>query len=98
MSKLNIVPMGDNVLIEKIKEEKKRKSGLILPTGEDQSQIGLVLAVGPGKKEGSERVAMDIKVGMKVYFRKYGGNDIKEEDKEYIIIPERDIIAYRKEG
>jgi chaperonin GroES len=92
---MNIKPLSDHVLIEPLKEELSSKSGIVLPeTAEEKPEQGKVIAVGPGKfNEKGERQAMEIKVGDKVLFTKYGPNEIKVGDKEYLIAKEEDILA-----
>ena len=93
---MNIKPLADHVLIEPIKEEEKTKSGILLPETADKEkpEQGKVIAVGPGKKNDDGKVIpVEIKVGQKVLFTKYGPNEIKVEDKEYLIAKEEDILA-----
>jgi len=92
---MKIKPLGDRVLIEPLKEEKK-KGGIILPDTVDKErpEKGLVVAVGPGKKdENGKLMPMNVKKGDKVLFTKYGPNEIKVEEKEYLIAREEDILA-----
>ncbi len=93
---MKIKPLSDYILIEPLKEEEKTKSGIILPETADkeQPQEGKVVAVGPGKqvKSGS-RLPMEVKVGDRVLFRKYGPDEIKVDDKEYLIAKQEDILA-----
>jgi chaperonin GroES len=88
-----IKPLSDHVLIEKLKEEKK--SSIILPDtiSKERQEKGKVVAVGPGKLVEGKRVPMDVKKGDVVIFTKYGPNEVKVEDKEYIIAREDDILA-----
>ena len=93
---MKIKPLDDHILIEPIKGEEKTKMGILLPeTAEKESpEQGKVIAVGPGKKLPSgERMSMDIKKGDKVLFTKYGPNEIKVDNKEYLIAKEEDILA-----
>ena len=93
---MKIKPLSDYILIEPIKEEEKTKSGILLPETADKErpEQGKVIAVGPGKRNDSGNlIPMDIKVGQKVLFTKYGPNEIKVEDKEYLIAKEEDILA-----
>jgi len=93
---MNIKPLSDYILIEPIKEEEKTKSGILLPETADKErpEQGKVIAVGPGKRNDSGNlIPMDIKVGQKVLFTKYGPNEIKVEDKEYLIAKQEDILA-----
>ncbi len=91
-----IKPLNDNVVLEPLKEEKK-KGGIILPdsVNKEQSEIGKVLAVGPGKLENGKRVAMEVKKGDVVFYRKYSEQKIKDGDKEFIIVKAEDIFGIR---
>jgi chaperonin GroES len=92
---MKIKPLSDRVLIEPLREEKK-KGGIILPETLDKErpESGRVVAVGPGKKdEDGKIISMSVKKGDKVLFTKYGPSEIKVEDKEYLIAREEDILA-----
>ena len=88
---MNIKPLSDRVLIEPISTEEKTKSGIILPETADKEkpEQGKVIAVGSGKKG----KPMSVKVGDIVLFTKYGPNEIKIDEKEYLIAREEDILA-----
>lgn len=93
MSKIK--PLAGHILIEPLKEEKK-KGGIILPeTAEkERSEKGKVVAVGAGRPdENGKRVALEVKKGDVVLFAKYGPNEIKIDGKEYLIAKEEDILA-----
>jgi len=93
---MNIKPLSDHILIEPIKEEEKTKTGILLPeTAEkERPEQGRVIAVGPGKKKkDGDYLPLDVKPGQKVLFTKYGPNEIKINDKEYLIAKEEDILA-----
>lgn len=93
---MNIKPLSDYILIEPIREEEKTKSGILLPETADKErpEQGKVIAVGPGKlNDSGNLVPMNVKVGQKVLFTKYGPNEIKVEDKEYLIAKQEDILA-----
>jgi len=93
---MKIKPLADYILLEPIKEEEKTKSGILLPeTAEkERPEQGKVIAVGPGKKnEKGEIVPVSVKPGQKVLFKKYGPDEIKVDDKEYLIAKEEDILA-----
>jgi len=93
---MKIKPLADHILIEPIGEEEKTKTGILLPqTAEkERPEQGKVIAVGPGKKtESGKIIPLEVKVGDKVLFTKYGPNEIKIEDKEYLIAREEDILA-----
>ena len=90
-----IKPLGDRVVIEALAKEEVTKSGIVLPdTVKEKPQEGKIVAVGSGKTlENGQKVALGVKVGDKVIFSKYAGNELKVEGKEYLIISERDILA-----
>ena len=93
---MKIKPLSDHILIEPIKEEERTKSGIFLPETADKErpEQGRVIAVGPGKKnKKGEYVSLDVKPGQRVLFTKYGPNEIKVDDKEYLIAKEEDILA-----
>ena len=93
---MNIKPLSDHILIEPIKEEEKTKSGILLPETADKErpEQGKVIAVGPGKRTPSDKlITMDVKVGQKVLFTKYGPSEIKVDGKEYLIAKQEDILA-----
>ncbi len=88
-------PLGDGVLIKPIEQEEVTASGLVLPdTAKEKPQEGKIISVGPGRlSEDGKRVAMEVKKGDKVLFRKYSGTEVKEGEEEYLIVRESDIVA-----
>ncbi|KKR02476.1 MAG: 10 kDa chaperonin [Candidatus Yanofskybacteria bacterium GW2011_GWA1_39_13] len=92
-----ITPLSDHVLIEPLREEKK-KGGIILPETieKEKQEKGKVVAVGSGKIKDGKRVPMEVKKGDVVLFTKYGPNEIKVDGKEYLIAREEDILAIVK--
>lgn len=93
---MTIKPLSDHILIEPVKEDEKTKSGIFLPetASKDKSEEGVVVAVGPGKMtEDGKMLPMSVKPGQRVLFSKYGPNEIKVDDKEYLIAREEDILA-----
>jgi len=93
---MKIKPLADHILIEPLKEKEKTKAGILLPeTAEkEKPEQGKVIAVGPGKKTVTgKRIPLEVKVGDRVLFTKYGPNEIKIDDKEYLIAKEEDIVA-----
>src|SRR5665648_126597 len=93
-------PLGDRVLIKPVVEEEKSKGGILLPdtVSKEKPQAGEILAVGPGatNKDG-KIVPMTVKKGDKVVYAKYSGTDIKDDDDEdYLILSEKDILAIVK--
>jgi chaperonin GroES len=92
---MRIRPLGDRVLIEPLREEKK-KGGIILPdtVEKERPQEGKVIAVGPGRvDDNGKKIPMNVKKGDRVLFTKYGPSEIKVDDKEYLIAREDDILA-----
>ena len=88
-------PLGDRLVVRPIEREEVTKGGIVLPdTAKEKPQEGEVLAVGPGRlTEDGKRVAMEVKVGDRVIYTKYGGTEIKIDDEELIILRESDILA-----
>ena len=88
-------PLADRVLVKPIEKEEKTKSGIYLPdTAKEKPQEGEVLAVGPGKmSDDGKRVPLDLKVGDRVIYAKYGGTEIKVDEVDLIILRESDILA-----
>jgi chaperonin GroES len=91
---MKIKPLHDHILVERIEEE-IRKGGIIIPdTAKEKPQHGKVIAVGDGRRdEKGNRIALDVKKGDRILFGKYAGNEIKVEDKEYLIIREDDVLG-----
>jgi chaperonin GroES len=92
---LNLKPLADRLVVEPKEREETTASGLILPeTAKEKPQEGTVLAAGPGRRDDDgNRVAMDVAVGDKVLYAKYGGTEIKIDDKKLLILKESDILA-----
>jgi len=93
-----IKPLSDHILVEPIKEEKKR-GGIILPdtVEKERSEKGKVIAVGSGKRDkDGKRVPIDVKKGDVVLFTKYSPNEVKVDGKDYLVIKEDDILAIIK--
>jgi chaperonin GroES len=88
-------PLADRVLVKPIEKEEKTKSGIYLPdTAKEKPQEGEIMAVGPGKMtDDGKRIPMDLKVGDRVIYAKYGGTEIKVDDEELMILRESDILA-----
>ena len=93
---MKIQPLADRLVIKVVEAtEEKTKSGLYVPdTAKEKPMEGEVLAVGPGaRNEKGERVPMDVVVGDKVIYSKYGGMEVKIDGEAYLILSERDILA-----
>jgi chaperonin GroES len=92
---LNIKPLGDRVVVEPIEREETTASGLVLPeTAKEKPQEGKVIAAGPGRlNEDGTRLPLEVKVGDRVLYAKYAGTEFKMNDKKYLILGEKDILA-----
>lgn len=93
---MNIKPLSDHILIEPIAQDEKTNSGIFLPqTAEkEKPEQGKVIAIGPGKMLSSgKRAEMEVQPGNKVIFTKYGPNEIKVDNKTYLIAREEDVLA-----
>ena len=92
---MKIKPLNDRVLVIRTEDENRTKGGIIIPdTAREKPQKGKVVAVGPGKMgDNGSRIPLDVKVGDKVIFSKYAGNEIKIDDIEHVFMKETDILA-----
>lgn len=93
---MKIKPLGDRVVVKVVEvAEEKTKSGLFVPdTAKEKPQEAEIMAVGPGSlNDKGERVAIDVAVGDKIIFSKYGGMEIKLDGETFLILTERDILA-----
>ena len=97
MAKFNLEPLEDRVVVKPVEEEETTASGIVIPdTAKEKPQEGEVVAVGPGRFEDGNRVPMDVKVGDKVLYSKYGGTEVKVAGEEYLVLSARDILAIVK--
>ncbi len=92
---MNIRPLGDRLVVRRLEAEEKTAGGIIIPdTAKDKPQEGEVVAVGPGARDESGKyVAIDVKVGDIVLFTKWGGNEIKVDGTEVVVLKESDVIG-----
>ena len=88
-------PLGDRVVVKATSRETVTKSGIVLPdTAKVKPQEGEILAIGPGKVlDNGKRVTLEVKVGQKILFAKYGGTEVKIDGEEYLILRESDIMG-----
>lgn len=96
---MKLVPLEDRIIVEPMTEEEKTKGGIYLPETVDKEkpEQGKVISVGPGKMlESGKRSPMDVKVGDKIVFTKYGPDEVKLEGNKYLIIRHSDILAVIK--
>nr|WP_121256940.1 co-chaperone GroES [Nocardioides ferulae] len=93
---VNIKPLEDRIVVKPLDAEQTTASGLVIPdTAKEKPQEGEVVAVGPGRfnEDGDERIPMDISVGDKVIYSKYGGTEVKYSGEEFLILSARDVLA-----
>lgn len=95
MSKINLKPLADRVIIKPSEAQEKTKGGIILPdTAKEKPIEGTVVAVGPGKiSEDGKAIKMEVKEGDKVLYGKYSGTEVTIDGVEYLIMRESDIFA-----
>jgi chaperonin GroES len=93
-TKVAIKPLEDRIVVQANDAESTTASGLVIPdTAKEKPQEGTVLAVGPGRYEDGNRVPLDVKVGDKVLYSKYGGTEVKYAGEEYLVLSARDVLA-----
>ena len=97
---MNIRPLHDRIIVERLEEETKTAGGIIIPdTAKEKPQQGKVIAVGKGKKtEDGKVLPLDVKVGDKILFGKYAGTEIKIEGKEFLMMREDDVLGVIEGG
>jgi len=91
----HVRPLRDRVLVEPVEEKDVKKGGIIIPdTAKEKPTEGIVRAVGPGKlDEDGKRIPMEVKEGDRVLITRYGGTEIKLDDKEYKILSSEDVLG-----
>ncbi len=98
-SAARVTPLGDRVVVKQSRQEEVRASGLVIPdTAREKPQLGEVIAVGPGRlDDNGKRVLIDLKVGDRVLYAKYSGQDVPRgvfgDEEDYMILKESDILA-----
>ena len=87
-------PLEDRIVVKANEGEEMTSSGLVIPdTAKEKPQEGSVIAVGPGRFEDGTRVPLDVKVGDKVIYSKYGGTEVKLDGEDHLILSARDVLA-----
>jgi chaperonin GroES len=87
-------PLEDRIIIKQVDAEETTASGLVIPdSAKEKPQEGEVIAVGPGTRSGEKRIPLDIKVGDRVIYAKYGGTEVKYGGEDYLILGARDVLA-----
>jgi chaperonin GroES len=93
---VNIKPLEDRIVVKPLDAEQTTKSGLVIPdTAKEKPQEGEVLAVGAGRwdEDGEKRIPLDVSVGDKVLYSKYGGTEVNYDNEDYLILSARDVLA-----
>ncbi len=92
---INVKPLGDRILVEPVEEKEVKKGGIIIPdTAKEKPMEATVVALGTGRtNDKGEKVPFEVKKGDRVLISKYGGTEIKIENKEYKILNSEDILA-----
>ena len=92
---MNLKPLFDNVVVEHVEQQDKTTGGVFLPdTAKEKPQEGIIRAIGDGRVlDNGTKLGMSVKVGDRVFYRKYSGSEVKIEGTEFLIIPEKDILA-----
>jgi chaperonin GroES len=92
---MKVRPLHDRVLVERIEAESKTAGGIIIPdTAKEKPAEGKVVSIGAGARdEDGDRIALDVKVGDRILFAKWGGTEVKVDGKELVILKESDILA-----
>ncbi|NMN02079.1 co-chaperone GroES [Bifidobacterium panos] len=92
---IKLTPLEDKIIVKQAEAETQTASGLYIPdNAKEKPQQGEVLAVGPGRRDDNgERIPMDVKVGDKVLYSKYGGTEVRYEGEDYLIVAARDVLA-----
>ncbi len=94
---MNLVPLGDRVVLKQLVAEETTKSGIVIPgQNKEKPQQAEVVAVGPGGMVDGNEVKMEVSVGDKVIYSKYSGTEVKMDDEEYIIVRQSDVLAIIK--
>jgi len=95
VTKVAIKPLEDRIVVQAVDAESTTASGLVIPdTAKEKPQEGEVMAIGPGRvDDNGNRVPLDVSVGDKVIYSKYGGTEVKYAGEEYLILSARDVLA-----
>ena len=94
---MNLKPLDDRIVVRPNEAEETTVSGIVIPdTAKEKPQEGEVVSVGPGRFEDGTRVPLDVKVGDKVIYSKYGGTEVTVDGEDYLILSARDVLAVAK--
>ena len=92
---MKLRPLNDRILVKRVEEEAKTKGGIIIPdTAKEKPAEGKIVAVGVGAlNNDGKRVPLEVKVGDRILFGKYGGQEVKIEGQEYLIMSEQEVLC-----
>lgn len=91
---MQIRPLFDKIVLKSVDALETTKSGIVLPgAAKEKPQMAEVVAVGPGGVIEGKEITMQVKVGEKVIYSKYAGNEVKLDGEEYIVIRQNDVLA-----
>ena len=92
---MNVRPLHDRIIVQRLEEEEQKVGGIIIPdTAKEKPQQGKIIAVGTGRTlDSGEKVKLEVQEGQKVLYAKYAGTEIKLDGEEYLILSEKDILA-----
>ena len=92
---MSLRPLSDRILVERVAEDEKTKGGIIIPdTAKEKPAEGKIVATGNGRMgEDGKLLPMDVKVGDRVLFSKYGGTDVKIDGSDYLILRQDDVLG-----
>ena len=92
---MNIRPLYDRIVVKRIEEQETTRSGIIIPdSAQEKPQEAEVMAIGHGKRlDDGKLVALDVKVGDRILFGKYSGNEIRVDNQDYLIMREEDVLG-----
>ena len=95
MARLNIKPIGDKVIVQRVEAEEKTAGGIVLPdSAKEKPKRGVILAVGSGRLlDDGQRASFTVKSKDRVLFSSYAGTEVKIDGEEYLLIEEKDILA-----
>jgi chaperonin GroES len=96
MADLKLKPLEDRIVVRPVEGEETTVSGIVIPdTAKEKPQEGEVLAVGPGRFEDGTRVPLDVALGDRVIYSKYGGTEVVVDGEDLLILSARDVLAVK---
>jgi chaperonin GroES len=91
-----LTPLRDKVIVKPEPAEEKTRSGIVLPDSAKEKPVeGTVIAIGSGEISNGQRFPLEVKIGDKIIYSKYGGTEVKVDNEEFVILSERDILAVK---